>query len=432
LSKKASPTDKSRILERGLTQIERESKSLARFCGQLIQFPTENPPAVMTEITDFIRDWLKEHGISSQIHLNEKGKEHLVSNLQRKANPGLIFYGHADVVPAGERKRWSFPPYSGKKTASGQVLGRGASDMKGGLAALLLAFKVIAQLDVKLRRNLQMVTIPDEENFDPARKLLYKLIDNKIVTGEGCIMGEPTGPQAIGVGDKGDLWFRLKATGKPAHGSSPVLGNSAILRLNGALDALAAIWNDQPIVPDEVREVLPFSEELVEKFATMAGAAERIGEAKKLLTHTSVNIGTIRGGTMINMVPDNAEADIALCLASSVTADKAMERVKELLNKNTGIEIEQLLISDPNFSSPKTEFIKVLMEASHAIMGGDAKPFLSTGTSDAHAFRLRGIPTVWFGPGNLAVIHGYDEQVDARDLTTFAKMYFKTAVEFCL
>jgi len=109
-----------------------------------------------------------------------------------------------------------------------------------------------------------------------------------------------------------------------------------------------------------------------------------------------------------------------------------MERVKELLNKNTGIEIEQLLISDPNFSSPKTEFIKVLMEASHAIMGGDAKPFLSTGTSDAHAFRLRGIPTVWFGPGNLAVIHGYDEQVDARDLTTFAKMYFKTAVEFCL
>jgi succinyl-diaminopimelate desuccinylase len=415
-----------------LKQIERESGSLARFCGQLIQFPTENPPAIMTEITEFIRGWLKDYGVSSQIHSEEKGKEHLVSNLSKRTSPGLIFYGHADVVPAGERKRWSFPPYSGKRTTDGKVLGRGASDMKGGLAALLFAFKVLGQLDIKLRKNLQLITIPDEENFDPARKLLYKLIDTRIVAGEGCIMGEPTGPYAIGVGDRGDLWLRLRATGRPAHGSSPVLGDSAILRLNGALDALAAIWNDEPPIPDEVKEVLPFSRELVEQYVTMMGVAERSEEAKKLLTHTSVNIGTVRGGTMINMVPDSAEADIALCLAPSVTAEKAMERTKELLKKSTSIEVEKLLVSDPNFTSPKLEFITVLRQASKSIMGGDAKPFLSTGTSDAHAFRLRGIPTVWFGPGNMTVIHGYDEDVDAKELTAFAKAYFKTAVEFCV
>ncbi len=424
-------TDKSRLLERGLKQIERESKSLARFCGQLIRFPTENPPAIMTEITEFIRDWLKDYGVSSRIHSKEKGKEHLVSNLGRKAEPGLVFYGHADVVPAGDRKRWSFPPYSGKTTTDGKVLGRGASDMKGGLAALLLAFKVLGQLDIKLRKNLQLITVPDEENFDPARKLLYKLIDAGVVAGEGCIMGEPTGQDAIGVGDRGDLWLRLKATGKPAHGSSPVLGDSAILRLNGALDALAAIWNDEPPIPGEVKEVLPFSEELVEQYATMMGAAGRLMEAKKLLTHTSVNIGTIRGGTMINMVPDSAEADIALCLAPSITAAKAMERTTELL-ANTGVVVEKLLESDPNFTSPKLEFINILGKASHSIMGSDPKPFLSTGTSDAHAFRLRGIPTVWFGPGNMTVIHGYDENVDAKELTGFAKTYFRTAVEFCV
>jgi succinyl-diaminopimelate desuccinylase len=432
LSGRSSAVDKSRILERGLKQIERESKSLAEFCGRLIRFPTENPPAMMTDITEFIRDWLKDYGVSSRIHSKEKGKEHLVSNLGRRAEAGLVFYGHADVVPAGNRKRWSFPPYSGKTTADGKILGRGASDMKGGLAALLFAFKVLGQLDIKLRKNLQLITVPDEENFDPARKLLYKLIDAGVVAGEGCIMGEPTGLGAIGVGDRGDLWLRLKAAGRPAHGSSPVLGDSAILRLNGALAALTAIWNDEPPIPAEVKEVLPFSRELVEQYATMMGATGRLEEAKKLLTHTSVNIGTIRGGTMINMVPDSAEADIALCLAPSVTAAKAMERTKELLAETTGVEIEKLLESDPNFTSPKLEFINILGKASHSVMGSDPRPFLSTGTSDAHAFRLRGIPTVWFGPGNMTVIHGYDENVDAKELTEFAKTYFRTAVEFCV
>jgi succinyl-diaminopimelate desuccinylase len=386
----------------------------------------------MTDITEFIRDWLSDHGISSRVHSKEKGKEHLVSNLGKKIEPGLVFYGHADVVPAGDRNRWSFAPYSGRTTTDGKVLGRGASDMKGGLAALLLAFKVLGELDVKPRRNLQLVTVPDEENFDPARKLLYTLIDTGVVTGEGCIMGEPTGRDAVCVGDRGDLWLRLKVTGRPAHGSSPVLGDSAILKLTEALHAIGTIWNDSPPIPAEVEEVLPYSGELVKQYVTLMGVKDRLAEAKKLLTHTSMNVGTIRGGTMINIVPDCAEADIALCLAPGVTAHKAMERTRELLGKNRDIEVKKLLMSDPNFTSPNVEFINVLRKASHSIMGGDAKPFLTTGTSDAHAFRLRGIPTVWFGPGNLTLIHGYDEHVDAKELTAFAKTYFKTAVEFCL
>ena len=415
-----------------MKQIERQSTSLAKFCGQLIRFPTENPPAIMTEITGFMKEWLADSGIPSKIHSAEKGKEHLISNLGRKAEPGLVFYGHADVVPAGDRKRWSFPPFSGKITTDGKVLGRGASDMKGGLAALLFAFRILGQLDVKLRKNLQLITVPDEENFDPARKLLYKLIDAGVVAGEGCIMGEPTGQGGMAVGDRGDLWLRVKATGRPAHGSSPVLGDSAILRLNEALAALATIWNDEPPFPAELEEVLPFSGELVKEFVTLMGVPDRFEEAKKLLTHTSVNIGTIRGGTMINMVPDAAEADVALCLAPSVTADKAMERTKELLAKTPGIEIERILHSDPNFTSPRLRFINILREASRSIMGGDAKPFLCTGTSDAHGFRLKGIPTVFFGPGNMTVIHGYDEYVDAKELTGFAKTYLKTAIEFCV
>ena len=178
--------------------------------------------------------------------------------------------------------------------------------------------------------------------------------------------------------------------------------------------------------------MLPYSGELVEQYATMMGAADRLEEATKLLTHTSVNVGTVRGGTMINMVPDSAEADIALCLAPGVTAAKAMERVKELLSKTVGLDVSIILSSDPNFTSPKHPLVTTLRETHQSITGRDAKPFLTTATSDAHAFRLRGIPTVLFGPGDMSVIHGYDEFVDAKDLTAFAKVYFETAIEFCI
>jgi len=413
-----------------MKQIDRESKSLVRFCGRLVRFPTENPPAIATEITGFIKDWLANGGFSSRIFCREKGKENLVANLEKKADPGLVLYGHSDVVPAGDRKRWSFAPYSGKIT-EGKVLGRGASDMKGGLAAALLAFKVLGQLDVKLRRNLQLTVIPDEENFD-VNRLLYKLIEDKVIAGQGCIMAEPSGRDAIEVGDRGDLWLRVKAKGRPAHGSSPVLGDSAILRLIDGLKAIGTIWNDEPSIPTDLEEVLPFSGELMKQWVTALGIPERAEEGKRLLTHTSVNVGTIRGGTMLNVVPDNAEAEVVLCLAPGVTAAKAMERVKELLSKSVGIEVDTILESDPNFTSPHQPLINTLRGAYQSITGSDAKPFLSTGTSDAHAFRLRGIPTALFGPGDISVIHTYDEYVDVKELTAFAKIYFRTAVEFCV
>ena len=415
-----------------MKQIKRESKSLARLCGRLVRFPTENPPGICTEINSFIKDWLAESGIPSKLISKRKGDENLVSNLEKKSNPGLVLYGHADVVPAGERNRWSFPPYSGK-IVDGRILGRGASDMKGGLAAALWAYKELGELDVRLRKNLQLAVIHDEENFDmKQRRLFNEMIDDGIIAGDGCIMAEPSGQDAIEVGDKGDLWLRVKATGRPAHGSSPVLGDSAILRLWDALRAIGTIWNDDVTIPGDVAEVLPFSAEIVKQAVNALGIPERYEEAKRLLTHTSVNVGTIHGGTMMNIVPDSAEAEVVLCLAPGVTAAIAMERVRQLLSQRVGIEVEKILETDPNFTSTNEPLISSLREAYRSIIGVDAKPYMFPATSDAHAFRLRGIPTALFGPGDTSVCHAYDEYVAVKDLTTFAKVYFRTAVEFCV
>jgi succinyl-diaminopimelate desuccinylase len=219
--------------------------------------------------------------------------------------------------------------------------------------------------------------------------------------------------------------------GTPPHGSSPVLGDSAILRLNKALDALARIWNDEPPIPVELKEALAYSEEMATPLMMALGYPERVEDAKKLLTHTSVNVGKVKGGTMINMVPDTAEAEVALCLAPGLHAAKALERVKELLTGCVGIELDDMLEFDSNFTSPNLSFIKALRGAAQAVTGSDPKPFVSTATSDAGAFRIRGIPTVCFGPGDITKIHNYDEYVDAKELSEFAKTYLRTAIEYC-
>jgi succinyl-diaminopimelate desuccinylase len=420
----------SGIVVRGLRQIDRESVSLIKLCRDLIRFPTENPPGFGTEIMMYIKDWLNDYGIRSRFYKKEKRKENLVSNLDRPTARSLIFYGHSDVVAAGDRRRWSFAPFSGKVVA-GKVLGRGATDMKGGLAALLFAFKTVAQLDLNLSRNLQMVVVPDEENFDPNKKLLYKLIDDGEVSGMGCIMGEPTSPQGIAVGDKGDLWLRITAVGTPAHGSAPVMGDSAILRLNKALNDLARIQKEPAPVPSELRGVIPLSKDMVRQYAAAVGYRNRAKLAEGLITHTSVNVGTIRGGTMTNIVPESAQAEIALCLPSGETANHAYRRVKALV-RHEGVKVKATFGMDSNWTSPNLPFIRALQSASHTIMNTSPKPFLSTGSSDAHAFRLRGIPTVWFGPGDISGAHSYDEYVRVKELVAFAKAYLLTAIQLCV
>jgi len=417
-------------IARGLKQVDHESDALTRLCRDLIRYPTENPPGICTEVMMYIKDWLNDHGIHSRLYKKEKNKENLVSNLSRPTDQSLIFYGHADVVAAGDRKRWSFSPYSGKVTA-GKILGRGATDMKGGLAALMFAFKTVAQLDLKLSKNLQLIVVPDEENFDPKKKLLYTMIDDGIASGMACIMGEPTSPQGIAVGDKGDLWLRMTAVGTPAHGSAPVMGDNAILRLNKSLDDLTKIEREGVPVPPELRSVVRLSKGMVRQYAAAAGYRDRAKLAEKLVTHTSVNVGTVHGGTMTNIVPESAQAEIALCLPPGEPARQALKHVKTLVGGNAGVKVTATFGMDPNWTRPNLPVVKALQFASRSVMNVTPKPFLSTGSSDAHAFRLRGIPTVWFGPGDISGAHSYDEYVRVKELVAFAKTYFQTAIRLC-
>jgi acetylornithine deacetylase/succinyl-diaminopimelate desuccinylase-like protein len=134
---------------------------------------------------------------------------------------------------------------------------------------------------------------------------------------------------------------------------------------------------------------------------------------------------------MTNIVPESAQAEIALCLPPGESASKALRRVKELVGRNDGVNVRATYKMDPNWTSPNLPFVRALQSATRSVMNLNPTPFLSTGTSDAHAFRLRRIPTVMFGPGDLSGAHSYNEYVRVKELVAFAKIYFQTAIQLC-
>jgi len=106
--------------------------------SKLIQIPSVNPPGLTADVANFIRDWLSAHGFSSSVYEYARGKPNIIAKVG-SGRPVLILNGHMDVVPPGDETRWTHPPFSGR-IIEGRVYGRGATDMKGGLAVIMTVF----------------------------------------------------------------------------------------------------------------------------------------------------------------------------------------------------------------------------------------------------------------------------------------------------
>lgn len=113
--------------------------------SKLIQMPSVNPPGYTVNIAGFIRDWLSGLGFTSEVREYAKDKPNVIARVGRGGKPVLILNGHMDVVPPGDESRWAYPPFSGK-VVEGRIYGRGATDMKGGLAVIMTVFAELAPL----------------------------------------------------------------------------------------------------------------------------------------------------------------------------------------------------------------------------------------------------------------------------------------------
>jgi len=411
-------------------------RSIAKTISNFIQFNTENPGMKDHEIQLAIRDELRASGL--HVELNRPGDHAvaLTSSQGRGLGRGLILYGHADVVPAGNPNKWRHPPYSGAIVGD-RVYGRGASDMKAGLVAAMFAYKLIAENDFPLRGKLEFVSVLDEEAWHKTptgwgtSDWLLK-IDK--LRGKACIMGEPSGVTNIGIGERGDYWARLTCDAEPAHGSMPVYDENACVKMFTLLNEIHDAIQQPVNTPAEIKNIVKSTSEVLSKEMRRMKVERMARESRNFLNHYTMNVGLVSGGTMINVVPEHCEVSIAFCVPLGATRKALEKKVKTLLEKskyrNIKLRRSGEVEPDPSYTSPNSRLVRTLSDAGEKML--DERPHLrvSPGTSDAVVFRKNGVQTCSYGPGNMEHIHGYNESVSVRDTITTTKVYLKTIAEY--
>jgi succinyl-diaminopimelate desuccinylase len=284
--------------------------------------------------------------------------------------PTVILHGHLDVVPAYASQ---FEP----RIEGDRLIGRGAYDMKGALAAMMCAIKDVADNEhVRVR----FVCVPDEESEDVSSRSTDVLVAGGY-RGDFALTGEPTDLH-IGIQAKGVLAVRAAVSGVAAHGSTPWLGDNAILK---AHDAFRRI------------ETLPFSR-----------------ESSDLFDRPSINLARIEGGDAFNKVPDRCTMDVDIRYLPTQDPGEILSQIRAIPD----LEVLKCFTRAPAVVSRSNPYVRALREGIGRSIEGEALSIGRDGASDAISFLEAGIPAVEFGPVG-AGHHGPEEWVSIASLRRF-------------
>lgn len=409
--------------EHWISLVEQRQDQLLQLCSDLIRIPSVNPPGEMEAITAFICGYLDAHHISYQVLRPTPATPNIVATVGRKGGRRLILNGHSDVVPPGNLDKWDFDPFCGD-IRNGTIYGRGASDMKCGLAGLLFALGLLADQAAELDGEAVLTVVPDEEVSGPWGTKW--LVESGTVQGDACLIAEPSGYFNCEIGQKGCCWLHLTATGAPAHGSlAPFVGDNAIEKLMRVLAALPQLRSIPARYDDQVALVMEDSKRNARRRLTAQGAAH-------VLNHCSVNIGKISGGTKINMVPDHAEAEVDIRVPLGISTQTVEEEIDRIIREAgvQGVSYSFSWRSEPNNTPRTAEIVETLAKNVQEIWNETLTRTYQWASSDARFFRYAGIPTLQYGPSTASGIHAYNETAEVRDVVNITKVYVCTILDY--
>ncbi|MBA9026732.1 M20 family metallopeptidase [Peribacillus huizhouensis] len=408
-----------------IDEVEARKDELLELCSSLIQIPSENPPGDSTEISQFITDYLTKFDIAVDWHESADKMYNLISTIgNQNQGKNLIFCGHTDVVPAGDRSKWDFDPFCGE-IKDGWMLGRGASDMKAGLSGLIFATTLLKRMNIELPGQLSLVIVPDEETGGEFG--VPWLLEKGLVKGDGCLIAEPSSPRNPTIGQKGSYWFELEVYGQPGHGSlSPLAGHNAISDMVKALLEIQKVWDIQIELPEEVKPLIEVTHRYMREVET-----ERL-QYIDVFERITCNIGTIEGGTKANVIPESCKVQVDCRLPFGITQQEVTSFLTEKLDA-LGIQYELRRFgfrSEANSTDANDPVCKAITDNITFVTGDEAYGVMQWASSDARHFREYNIPVLQYGPAYLPTIHGYNERVKTEQIITCAKVYVAAIIDF--
>jgi acetylornithine deacetylase/succinyl-diaminopimelate desuccinylase-like protein len=413
---------------------------------RLIRFDTTNPPGNERECVEWIAGVVRDAGLESRILANDPERPNLIARLPGAGStPPLLLQGHVDVVPA--KGDWSKPPFGGE-VAGGYVWGRGALDMKGGVAMMIAAFLRAAESDVPPPGDVLLCVLSDEEagGDEGARFLVEE--HRELFAGVRFAIGEFGGfsLDAAGrrfypmmVSEKQLCLVRATLRGPAGHASLPIRSGATgrLGRLLAALDRRRLPVHVTPVVRsmiDAMAAEVPAPAAVPLRALLRPRLTDRVldllGERVSLfdaLLHNTASPTIVRGGESANVHPDQVSVDLDCRLLPGFSADAVLDELRGL----AGVEMDlQVLRHDPG--PPAVDFglfetlgdiLRSLDRSAHPI------PLLMPASTDGRHFARLGIQTYGFLPMQLPaemrfmeLVHAEDERipVDALEFGTTA------------
>lgn len=415
--------------------------------AQLIRFDTSNPPGNESACIDYIEEILRDAGASTTKVAKDPARPNLIARVPGRGEaPPLLLYGHVDVVRADPR-RWTYPPFDGA-IHDGWVWGRGALDMKGGVAMMVTAILRAINLGVKPAGDVILLCLADEEAGGRygARFIVEEhpdeLADVRHAIGEfGGVPLSIAGRRfyAIQVAEKKPCWMEATIRGRAGHGAKPMRGG-AMAKLGAVLSAL-----DRARLPIHVT---PVGRAMIEAVAAHLpwprGALLRLllvprltglilsrlgapGRDLEALFRNTVNATIVRGGEKANVIPNEITLGLDARILPGLDVDDLLDELRPVLGSDADLDV---LLYDPASFAPDYGLFdrlgRILVELDPSAV---SIPLLLPGSTDARFFAEIGIQTYGFTPMNLpegfdffSTIHGADERVpiDALEFGTKA------------
>ncbi|SFG70405.1 M20 family metallopeptidase [Sporolactobacillus nakayamae] len=378
-----------------------DEKGLIRFLQRLVQTNSENPPGNEQSVAQIITDELYHSGIDTVKQTVEDNRFNVIAVREGMDKEKLLFNGHMDTVLCGDVERWNDPPLSGTIIGD-KMFGRGSADMKGGLAAQIFAFKALVCSGILFKRGMMLTAVVDEE---VGFKGTQALIDDHWI--DDCVYGVVAEPSSLHIADclKGGIEFTLRVYGRSAHTGVASTGDNAVISMTRMIGA-------------------------IEKYSNRLKRRQH-----PLLGSPTCNIGRIEGGYGVTLVPEFCDMAFDRQLLPGEQIAEVDYEIKDLLHQTAsefGIHMD--LVRTQSFPawqlSHDADVTHLLHGAYKQLYGRPAAYTGFNGYSEVELLARHGLPSLIFGPGDLAVAHAPNEYISLKQVIEAAKVYALLGCQF--
>jgi len=369
--------------------------SASELTQKLVQFNTCNPGEKEGDCISFLQSLLDTAGFKTVLQDFEPGRPNLIARSQGAGNKAaLCFAGHIDTVPLGSVP-WSQDPFAAN-IVDGNLYGRGSTDMKSGIAAMVIAAIKTAQETERTAEIVLAIVVAEETGCEGS----FHLAGSPELLGDvgALIVTEPS-ENEIKIAHRGICWMKARARGIAAHGARPDLGDNAIYRL-----ATAALQLRDYQFPVQAHDILGLP---------------------------SINVGILQGGNKVNIVPDSAFMEIDIRTLPSQSEKDVLNQVQALLGDK--IELETILALPSVATDLQDPWVQSVFSLTDTPLPDEPKKLGLPYFTDASALTpaLGNVPTLLIGPGELKMLHKVDEYAQVSHIEACAEKLATIARAWC-